>query len=201
MSEGNDVAIRAKEEGNKAWSEGNYELSINCFTNAMKESSSKDFLKVLYSNRSAAYLKMSRITESLKDANKCIELDVNWVKGYTRKGDALLASKQYTEAYNAYNSALRLAPNDSLINEKCEQAMRAIRNGSSQRSYNNTRTNTNSNYIATSAALVIPSLYVKYVQMAVFYLVLIYCIPFIPITYKLISYRSAISLYNFDFYE
>jgi hypothetical protein len=48
--------------------------------------------------------------------------------GYARKGDALLANKLATDAYNAYNSGLRMCPNDSVLTEKSEQAMRAIRN-------------------------------------------------------------------------
>ena len=51
--------------------------------------------------------------------------------GYARKGDALLANKLATDAYNAYNSGLRMCPNDSVLTEKSEQAMRAIRNSTS----------------------------------------------------------------------
>ena len=63
---------------------------------------------------------------------KGIEIDANWVKGFARKGDALLAKKEYTNAYNAYNTGLRLSPNDPLLTEKCEQAMRSIRTQSSE---------------------------------------------------------------------
>jgi hypothetical protein len=34
---------------------------------------------------------------------------------------------KYTEAYNAYNAGLRIAPNDASLKEKAEQAMNAIR--------------------------------------------------------------------------
>ena len=41
---------------------------------------------------------------ALDDANKCLELDSNWIKGITRKGDALFSLKKFTDAHNAYNS-------------------------------------------------------------------------------------------------
>jgi stress-induced-phosphoprotein 1 len=206
MSDDNDSpAAQAKAKGSDAWSKGDYQGSITHFTSAIElsissnvaSSNSKDFLKVLYSNRSAAYLKLNKVTEALKDSNKCIEIDSTWSKGYARKGDALLSSKKYTEAYNAYNAGLRISPNDSTLTEKSEQAMRAIRNASnsntssssSYTSSSSTPSSGRSNTLSASASLVIPELYVKYIQMAIFYLGLIYCIPFIPIKYNYLSYR------------
>jgi len=65
---------------------------------------------------------------ALLDANKCIEIDPQWTKGFSRKGDALFALGKYTDAYNAYNSALRINPNDSTLNSKRDQAQQAISN-------------------------------------------------------------------------
>jgi tetratricopeptide (TPR) repeat protein len=44
---------------------------------------------VLYSNRSAAYLANSDKSNALYDAQKCIDLDPKFVKGYTRYAAAL----------------------------------------------------------------------------------------------------------------
>jgi tetratricopeptide (TPR) repeat protein len=74
---------------------------------------------------------MGQHTPSLLDADKCIQLDCNWSKGYTRKGDVLYAMKKFTECYNAYNSALRITPNDVSAKEKCELAQKAIRDSTS----------------------------------------------------------------------
>ena len=71
--------------------------------------------------------RLSQHTPALLDANKCVELDCNWAKGYLRKGDALYQMKKYTESYNAYNYALRITPNDSSVKDKCELAQKAIR--------------------------------------------------------------------------
>jgi stress-induced-phosphoprotein 1 len=180
----NAAAIQAKTDGTTAWSAGSYSLAAEHFTTAINIGGDKEFLKILYSNRSAAYLKLNKITEALKDANKCVELDINWLKGYARKGDALLASKQYTEAYNAYNTGARIAPNDAAIKEKCEQAMRAIRNAadatSSQRSTGS----------AGSAASSGPApLYVQYVQVAILVLTVLYLMPFFGASYRNLSHK------------
>mmetsp|Transcript_23083 Transcript_23083/g.23738 ORF Transcript_23083/g.23738 Transcript_23083/m.23738 type:complete len:418 (-) Transcript_23083:27-1280(-) len=121
------TAEEYKNAGNAAWSSGNYDEAIKQFTSAIGVASSSEFLKTIYSNRSAAYMKISQYQSALLDANKCIEIDCNWAKGYVRKGDALYSLKKYTECYNAYNYALRITPNDTSVQQKCELAQKAIR--------------------------------------------------------------------------
>lgn len=53
---------------------------------------------MLYSNRSAAYLALKRHEEALSDAEKCVELNMDWPKGYARQGAALQALGRYAEA-------------------------------------------------------------------------------------------------------
>lgn len=180
----NPAAVQAKSDGTTAWSAGSYSLAAEHFTTAINIGGDKEFLKVLYSNRSAAYLKLNKITEALKDGNKCVELDSSWAKGFVRKGDALLASKQFTEAYNAYNSAARLSPSDATVKEKCEQAMRGIRNaadaaggsGSSQSSPN------------TSGSANV-HIYVQYAQISVLILFVLQLLPFFGQNYRTISHK------------
>jgi tetratricopeptide (TPR) repeat protein len=181
-------ALEAKNEGTAAWSAGNFSSAAEHFSKAIEIGGDKEFLKVLHSNRSAAYLKLNRITEALKDGNQCISLDPNYAKGYTRKGDALLASKQFTEAFNAYNAGLRVAPTDATLKEKSEQAMRAIRNAAEATSASANRSfggNTNFSYVD-------PSLnhpYVKYAQIGIIALCFLYLIPFFPYSWRYIAQR------------
>lgn len=91
-------------------------------------------MQVVYSNRSAANLKLNKLKEALSDANKCIELDRNWSKGYTRKGDALFSSVKYSDANDAYNSAKTLSPADESITAKCELTRKAIRTEADRKS-------------------------------------------------------------------
>ncbi len=49
------------------------------------------------SNRSAALLKLNKVTKALEDAEKCIELRPDWDKGYFRKGNVLEELKAFPE--------------------------------------------------------------------------------------------------------
>lgn len=44
---------------------------------------------VYYSNRAGAYLNKGDFQMALNDSEKCLSLDKNFIKGYTRKGAAL----------------------------------------------------------------------------------------------------------------
>ena len=76
------------------------------------------------------FYRTKEYSAALLDANKCVEIDPQWTKGFSRKGDALYALGRFTDAYNAYNSALRINPNDSTISSKRDQAQQAISNAS-----------------------------------------------------------------------
>lgn len=66
-------------------------------------------IKVL-SNRSMASLALGQSLRALSDAEKCLELDGNWVKGYYRKGCALMALGQWNAACSAFGGGLELKP-------------------------------------------------------------------------------------------
>lgn len=123
----------AKKAGSAAYASGDYDLAIEEYSNAIEATTGtstedKQFLKLVYSNRSAAYLQKKDNNKALADANKCVEdLDPQWHKGYIRKGDACFALKQWTPAYNAYNRATRLAPEDEGAKSKAEKALACIR--------------------------------------------------------------------------
>ncbi len=61
---------------------GNYELAVKLYGEAIALDSGNH---VLYSNRSAAYMKMERYTEALSDAEKTIETKKDWAK--VREGE------------------------------------------------------------------------------------------------------------------
>ena len=55
-------------------------------------------LAPIYSNRSASFLKLSKVTQALTDAEKCVELKPDWDKAHFRKAAALEASEKDAEA-------------------------------------------------------------------------------------------------------
>lgn len=177
------AAQREKNEGSQAWSRGEYNKAIEHFSNAITSGGDKEFLKVLYSNRSAAYLKVNKINEALSDGNKCIELDNAWPKGYSRKGDALYSQKKYTDAYNVYNTGLRASPSDSTLKEKAEQAMKAIgAEADRQQQWNSSSSNSgfgsSSSTSSTSTATVAPAGGIaRYIELSIFVLAVLYLLP------------------------
>ena len=84
-----------KAKGGAAFKAGNFEEAVDHFTAAI-DLTPED--QTLYSNRSASYLKLTILEEALADAQKCIELKPDWVKGYQRKGHALQAQEKSEEA-------------------------------------------------------------------------------------------------------
>lgn len=52
---------------------------------------------VLYSNRSAALLQLTKAGKALDDAEECIKRRPDWDKGWFRKGLALELSEKYAE--------------------------------------------------------------------------------------------------------
>jgi len=50
--------------------------------------------------------------EGLKDAEKCIELDPTFSKGYTRKGAVQFSMKEYDKALETYREGLKHDPNN-----------------------------------------------------------------------------------------
>lgn len=114
-------ASEEKNLGSAAWSNGQYQKAIDHFTKAISYTNENDLQLILYSNRSAAFLKLKKFKEAIEDGDKCIEIDVSWIKGYTRKGDALYASGKLKEALVVYQSGLKKDPNDKTLLEKTEQ--------------------------------------------------------------------------------
>ena len=92
-----------KEEGNALFKAGEYLKAAAAYTKAIKAEPSNH---VYYSNRANAFLKLSKAGKALADAEKCLELAPDFVKGYHRKASALHASEKGDEACEVLLSAI-----------------------------------------------------------------------------------------------
>ena len=99
-----------KDLGNKQFNDGNFKKAIEFFNQAIDIDPNNH---VLFSNRSAAHLSVGNGKEALSDANKCVELNPTWIKGWGRKGASLHMLKKYDESVEAFNKGLEIDP-DSL---------------------------------------------------------------------------------------
>jgi tetratricopeptide (TPR) repeat protein len=94
-----------KDEGNKAFQNGNTQSAINFFSQAIDLDPDNH---VFYSNRSAAFMKNDSISKALKDAEKCVELAPKWAKGYSRLGAAQQSLKRFDAAIDSFKEGIIL---------------------------------------------------------------------------------------------
>jgi len=106
------VEDNLKQQGTTAFLEEDFKKALECFTEAIEKNPNN---AKLYSNRSATYGKMNNWDKSLEDAEKIIEVKDTWVKGYLRKGHACEKLLRYQDAYNAYQTGLKVDPCDESL--------------------------------------------------------------------------------------
>lgn len=105
------------EEAEKYKTKGNEALKNRQFEDAIKQYNKAISLDaenaIYYSNRSAVWAEMGKWENSLNDANKCIEKDSRFVKGYSRKGTALLKLCRIADARAAFQEGLVIDPQNA----------------------------------------------------------------------------------------
>ena len=84
-----------KQIGNELYKQQKYSEAVEQYSKGLE--ASKDD-PILLSNRSVAYWKLGEYQDALKDAQQCIQVKPDWVKGYLRKTVALNCLKNYQEA-------------------------------------------------------------------------------------------------------
>ncbi|XP_013781077.1 hsp70-Hsp90 organizing protein 1-like isoform X1 [Limulus polyphemus] len=99
-----------KETGNKCIKAEKYAEAVFHYTHALKID---DSIYQIYSNRSFAFLKMQQYYYALQDANKVIELNPEWAKGYFRKAEVEYQTQHYAEALESYRKALQLQEDEN----------------------------------------------------------------------------------------
>ncbi|MED6106862.1 DNA binding protein [Stylosanthes scabra] len=103
------LADEEREKGNEYFKQQKYPEAVKHYTESLRRNPNDPRT---YSNRAACYTKLGAMPEGLKDAEKCIELDPTFVKGYTRKGAVQFFMKEYDKALETYKEGLKLDPNN-----------------------------------------------------------------------------------------
>lgn len=101
-----------KAEGNKFFAAKEFDKAIEQFSNAIEASELPNH--VLYSNRSACYASLKNFGKALEDAEKCVEINSTWAKGYNRVGAAQYGLGNLDDAQVSYSKALELDPANAM---------------------------------------------------------------------------------------
>lgn len=100
-------AEMAKEKGNQAFKEKQWQKAIGFYTEAIKLNGNS---ATYFSNRAAAHLEMRNFLQAETDSSKAIDLDKKNVKAYLRRGTAREMLGYYKEAIEDFRYALVLEP-------------------------------------------------------------------------------------------
>ncbi|CAK9171146.1 unnamed protein product [Ilex paraguariensis] len=121
------LADEEREKGNEYFKEQKYPEAIKHYTESLRRNP-KD--PKAYSNRAACYTKLGALPEGLKDAEKCIELDPTFVKGYTRKGAVQFFMKEYDKAMETYQEGLKHDPHNQELLDGIKRCVEQINKAS-----------------------------------------------------------------------
>lgn len=117
------IADEEREKGNDYFKQQDYPQAVKHYTESLRRNP-KDART--YSNRAACYTKLAALPEGLKDAEKCIELDPTFSKGYTRKGAIQFFMKEYEKALETYQEGLKHDPQNQELTDGVRRCVEQI---------------------------------------------------------------------------
>lgn len=123
-----------KAQGNAAFVAKDFEKAVEFFTKAIEVSPSPNH--ALYSNRSGAYTSLKQFNKALDDANKTIEINPTWAKGYNRLGAAYYGLGEFIKSKEAYEKTLSLDPSNAQAKTEISKIEQYLGNSSEQQQAN-----------------------------------------------------------------
>jgi len=124
-----ELSTIAKEEGNDHFKQQRYPEAVKSYEEAIKRNPSDP---VNYSNRAAAYIKLGAFPEAIKDCDKSIAVDKNFIKPYIRKGHVHFLMKDYYKCLEVYDAGLKIEPDNQELKEAKQKALMAMQSQASQ---------------------------------------------------------------------
>ncbi|KAM6157686.1 tetratricopeptide repeat protein 12 [Rhynchocyon petersi] len=109
-----------KEKGNAAFLKGDYETAVLYYSEGLRKL--KD-MKVLYTNRAQAYMKLGDYQNALVDCDWALKCDEKCTKAYFHMGKAHLALKNYGASRQCYQKILEL---DSKLQTQVKECLNQI---------------------------------------------------------------------------
>lgn len=104
-----EAADHHRERGNEFFKQKKYHEAAMHYTQAMKMNP-KD--PRMFSNRAQCHIYLGALPQGLEDAEKCVELDPTFFKGYVRKAKVQFLMENYENALATYLEGLKCDPNN-----------------------------------------------------------------------------------------
>ncbi|XP_049634636.1 tetratricopeptide repeat protein 12 isoform X2 [Suncus etruscus] len=101
------LADALKEKGNEAFAKGDYEAAILCYSEGLEKL--KD-MKVLYTNRAQAYIKLGDYQKAVTDCDWALKCDEKCTKAYFHMGKAHMNLKNYSQSRECFQKILEINP-------------------------------------------------------------------------------------------
>lgn len=104
-----------KADGNQAFKDGDYEKSIDLYTEGLKicPVDYNTERSILYGNRGAAKIKLDLKESAIDDCSKSIEFNTNYIKPYIRRAKLYEETDKLDESLEDYKKVLELEPGNS----------------------------------------------------------------------------------------
>ncbi|KAK1604794.1 hypothetical protein QYE76_028467 [Lolium multiflorum] len=103
-----EAADHHRHKGNEFFQKKKYQEAVDHYTEAIKKNPNDHRV---FSNRAQSHIYLRNLSEGLEDAEKCIELDPTFLKGYLRKANAQFLMDNYESALATYLEGLKCDPN------------------------------------------------------------------------------------------
>eukprot|EP00271_Cylindrocystis_brebissonii_P007882 TRINITY_DN21784_c0_g1_i1.p1 TRINITY_DN21784_c0_g1~~TRINITY_DN21784_c0_g1_i1.p1 ORF type:complete len:484 (+),score=103.93 TRINITY_DN21784_c0_g1_i1:150-1601(+) len=117
-------ADELKQRANKAFTDHKFAHAIELYNEAIAINGTS---AILWANRSFAHTKLEEYAIAVDDANKAVELDPLYIKGYYRRGSAHLAMGKVKEALKDFRQAAKAAPKDVDAQRKVKECEKAVK--------------------------------------------------------------------------
>ncbi|CEL97710.1 unnamed protein product [Vitrella brassicaformis CCMP3155] len=116
-------AERLKKEGNDLLTQNKFQEAIDRYSEAISLDPANH---VLYSNRSAARIRVNALEDALGDAEECVRLKEDFGKGWGRKAGALLQLRRPREALQAVDRGLQVDPGNAFLQGARKEALKQM---------------------------------------------------------------------------
>mmetsp|Transcript_40567 Transcript_40567/g.53400 ORF Transcript_40567/g.53400 Transcript_40567/m.53400 type:complete len:505 (+) Transcript_40567:275-1789(+) len=118
-----EKATEFKNTGNKFLQECHFAQAIEQYTLAIELWENAIF----FSNRAQAHIKSEAYGLAISDADRAIELEPDYIKGYYRRGSAYFALTKYKKALKDFRAVVNLKPKDRDAREKFKACQKAAK--------------------------------------------------------------------------